>query len=298
MQRRNFIQRSAIAFGALSFASRDFLSAWFQDPFKITMLTKQVGIFTEKGGTIAFYLGKDGIVAVDSQFPEQSEHLIAELKKRSATPFKLLINTHHHGDHTSGNIAFKGVADHVLAHANSLKNQKASAIARKNEDKQLYPDRTYTDVWRESISGESFALHYFGAGHTDGDSLVHFEKADIVHMGDLLFNRVHPYVDRSAGANIQNWGVVLDKAVKTFPKKTRYVYGHAAEGYDVTGTAEDLKAFREYLAQITKFVEAEIKSGKTREEVLKTTTLPFATTWKGDGLDRPLGAAYDELSAK
>ena len=85
----------------------------FDEPWKIKMLRNDIGVFTEKGGTIAFLLSKKGIVVVDSQFPEQSQHLIDELKKQSSQPFELLINTHHHGDHTAGNISFKGIVKNV-----------------------------------------------------------------------------------------------------------------------------------------------------------------------------------------
>jgi len=103
-----------------------------------------------------------------------------------------------------------------LAHANSLKNQKSVAIANKNEDKQLYPDQTFTDTWSDKIAKQKVTLYYYGAGHTDGDALVHFENQNVVHMGDLVFNRRHPFVDRSAGANMSSWMQVLDKAVAKF----------------------------------------------------------------------------------
>jgi cyclase len=297
MHRRSFIQQSAMAFGALSVANQSFLSALFQEPWKITMLRKDTGIFTERGGTILFHLAKDGIVVVDSQFPDQSKHLIDELKKKSSQPFRLLINTHHHGDHSGGNIAFKGVVDHVLAHANSKINQQ-NANRNKNEDQQLYPDQTFTHIWCEKFGKENICLRYFGPGHTNGDSLVHFQHANIVHMGDLLFNRRHPFIDRAAGANINNWIKVLDKAVDTFNKKTLYVYGHAASGYEVTGNREDLKRFGDYLGRLLQFTEAEIKAGKSKEEILKNTELPGETQWKGDGFQRPLQAAYEELTSK
>ncbi len=138
MQRRNFIRNSALTTGLLTLSSKQ-LFAFFADPtYKVTMLTPDLGIFTEKGGTIAFLLSKDGIVVVDSQFPEQANHLITDLKSRSNKPYKLLINTHHHGDHTSGNIAFKDIVPHVLAHANSKINQQNVAVKNKSEDKQLY----------------------------------------------------------------------------------------------------------------------------------------------------------------
>jgi cyclase len=298
MLRRKFIHNSAFTVGALTLAQQKIFAAFFQEPWKITMLRNDIGIFEEKGGTIGFLLSKKGIVVVDSQFPEQSKHLIDEVKKKSEMPFKLLINTHHHGDHSGGNIAFKGIAEHVLAHANSKKNQENSAKQNKSEDKQLYPDRTYTDTWCEKYGRESICLRYFGPAHTNGDSFIHFEHADIVHCGDLVFNRRHPYVDRGAGANIKSWMEVLDKGLNKFARNTLYIFGHAATGYKVTGTSDDVNKFRDYLGNVLKFVEGEIKAGKTKEEVLKATLIPGGEEWKTDGIQRPLGAAYDELITK
>ena len=128
MNRKSFLRSSALATGALLLSKQQLMAAFFQQPaWKIKMLTKETGIFTEKGGTILFQFNKEGIIVVDSQFPEQSQHLIDELKKQSALSFKLLMNTHHHGDHTSGNIAFKGLVQNVLAHENSKANQQRVA---------------------------------------------------------------------------------------------------------------------------------------------------------------------------
>ncbi len=298
MHRRKFIQNTALGFGALSLAQQNLLSVFFEDPWKITMLRNDVGIFTERGGTIAFLLSRKGVVIVDSQFPDQAKHLIEEMKKRSDKGFAMLINTHHHGDHTAGNIAFKGIVPHVLAHENSLKNQKNAAITNKNDDKQLYPDLTYTDTWCQKFGKEKICLSYHGAGHTNGDSLVHFQHANIVHMGDLMFNRRHPVIDRPAGANIKHWIEILDIAVKKFESDTIYIYGHAGTGNNVTGNFEDLKKFGDYLGKLLQFVEGEIKAGKTKEEILKATAIPGADEWKGDGITRPLTAAYEELTAK
>ena len=297
MQRRNFLRTTALTTGGLLLAQKEMLAALWQQPgFKITMLTKNTGIFTEKGGTILFVLGKNGIVVVDAQFPEQSQHLIDELKKKTDKPFSLLINTHHHGDHTSGNISFKGVVTNVLAHANSLTNQKNVAVAQKTEEKQLYPDWTYGDVWNTKAAGEKYSLFYYGPGHTNGDSLVFFEDSNIVHMGDLMFNRRHPFIDRTAGASITNWIKVLDKAMEKFDKKTTFVFGHAAEGYDVTGKREDLKAFQTYLSNLLEYTSTQIKAGKSKEDILKATEIPGSPEWKGDGIQRPLTAAYEELT--
>lgn len=298
MQRRNFIRNSALTTGLIALSSKE-LFAFFADPtYKVTMLTNDIGIFTEKGGTIGFFLSSDGIVVIDTEFPEQANHLVTDLKTRTDKAYKLLINTHHHGDHTSGNIVFKDLVPHVLAHENSKINQQNVAAKNKTEDKQLYPDQTFSDTHTEEIGKEKIALYYFGAGHTNGDSFIHFQHANIVHMGDLLFNRRHPFIDRSAGANIKSWISVLDKANAKFDNKTKFIFGHAADGYDVTGSKEDLKAFKNYLEQLITFAEAEVKAGKTKEEFLMNKSIPGNTEWKGDGIERPLTAAYEEATAK
>lgn len=296
MNRRQFVQQTSFTIAALTLAQKNILASWFDDPWKITMLTDRLGIFEERGGTISFLTTNEGWVVVDAQFPEQSKHLIDELKKKQEQPFRLLINTHHHGDHTAGNISFKGIVQRVLAHENSKKNQEAVAIKNKTEDKQLYPDQTFGTLWCEKIGAEKICLYHWGAGHTNGDSFTHFQHANIVHCGDLVFNRRHPYVDRSAGANMKNWIAVLDKALHKFSRKTKYVFGHSGDGYKVTGKADDLRKFQDYLGNTLKFVEAEIKSGKSKEEILKATIIPGSEEWKGDGISRPLTAAYEELT--
>ena len=297
MQRRNFIRNSSLTLAGLAFLSNKTLAQLLADPtWKIKMLTETIGVFTEKGGTIVFMIGKEGLTIVDAQFPEQSQHLINELIKRSQLPFELLINTHHHGDHTAGNISFKGLVKNVLAHENSKANQERVAKEKKNEDQQLYPNQTYATTWSQTVGTEEIAMHYFGAAHTNGDSFVHFKNANIVHTGDLVFNRRHPFVDRSAGANIKNWIQVLDKADKTFNDKTIFVCGHAADGYDIVVNKKDIGAFKNYLSKVLEFTAAEIKAGKTKEEILKATEIPGAPEWKGDGIERPLTAAFEELS--
>src|SRR5438034_11688651 len=170
MKRRSFIRSTALTLGALTLVQQKIFASMFNDAWKIIMLSNNIGVFTERGGTIAFLLSKKGIVVVDAQFPDQSKHLIDELKKRSHKAFKLLINTHHHQDHTAGNISFKGIVEHVLAHENSLKNQRNVAIQQKIEDKQLYPDKTFGETWCEKIGKEKICLDYYGTGHTDGDA--------------------------------------------------------------------------------------------------------------------------------
>jgi cyclase len=296
MQRRSFIKNTALTLGAFSLLNQSSLAALLNDPaYKVKMLTDTIGVFTERGGTILFMLGKKGIVVVDAQFPDTAKHCIDEITKKSSKPFEMLINTHHHGDHTAGNISFKGIAAHVLAHTNSKINQQAAAVKSKKEDAQLYPDLTYDAAWSQKFSKETVMMHYLGRGHTNGDSFVHFKKANIIHVGDLVFNRRHPFVDRTAGANINEWIVTLNKATEMFDEKTVYVCGHAAEGQDIVINKNDVLLFRDYLSNVLKITEENINAGITKEEFLKIKNIPGSPEWKGDGINRPLEAAWDEL---
>jgi glyoxylase-like metal-dependent hydrolase (beta-lactamase superfamily II) len=296
MDRRSFVKNTSLSFGAIPLLQKDWLTGFMQEtPYKMRMLRNDVGIFTEKGGTIAYYLSKKNIAVVDAAFPEQSRHLIDALKKDPGKPFEILINTHHHEDHTSGNISFKGIVNHVAAHSNSLINQQRSAREQHTEEQQLYPELVYGDTWEYKKLKEPIRAFYFGAGHTNGDSIIHFPHANIAHMGDLVFNRKWAFVDRSAGASVSHWILVLDKAQQLFDKDTLFIYGHAFDPDKVTGYKDDLKAMQDYLSNLLDFVRKQIKAGKTREEILKATAIPGVTQWQGDGIERGLQAAYEEL---
>ena len=247
MHRRIFLRNTSLVAGSTLLFQKSTLAKVFKTyDYNIKMLRKDVGIFTERGGTIGFLLSKDGIVVIDAQFPDTAQHLIDDLKKRSTNPFRYLLNTHHHGDHTSGNIAFKGIVEHVVAHENSLANQKNVAEKNNSVDKQLYPDLTFNQDWKLKIGDETIKADYYGAGHTNGDSTYHFENANIIHAGDLMFNKRHPFVDRTAGANMKQWINDLDKVRKKADKDTIIIFGHSLNAGEETGTVEDVKNFQDY----------------------------------------------------
>jgi glyoxylase-like metal-dependent hydrolase (beta-lactamase superfamily II) len=149
MNRRHFIRNTGVLASASLLMQKQALAQIFNVPeFKITMLRKNVGIYTEKGGTIGFVLTPNGIVTIDSQFADTATNYINEIKKTSTSALRFLLNTHHHGDHTSGNISFKGLVENVVAHENSLDNQKRVAEAQNSVDKQLFPDMTFKDEWK------------------------------------------------------------------------------------------------------------------------------------------------------
>lgn len=297
MQRRKFIQQSALALALCSVYKTDVFANAVLAPYQFKALRNDVGIFTEQGGTIAWLNGSNGFAVVDAQFPATAVHVIDELKKLADKPFKYLLNTHHHSDHTTGNIAFKGLAEQVVAHQNSLLNQQLAAQKAKNEDNQLYPNITFGKGWKAHIGKEKITAHYYGPAHTNGDVVYHFENANIAHLGDLVFNGRYPYIDKLNGAHIGNWITALDKITTDYDNDTLFIFGHSLDPEKITGNKTDVKAFRNYLDALLVFVKSEINLGKTKEEILKAMAIPNAPEWKGDGILRSLNAAYTELTA-
>lgn len=296
MERRQFIQHSALALALVSIYKSNAFAGGIQQAYQFKLLRNDIGVFTEQGGTIGWLNSSEGFAVIDSQFPNSAPHVIEELKKLGSKSFKYLLNTHHHGDHTGGNIAFKGLVEHVVAHENSLKNQKSTAEKTNGLDKQLLPDLTFGNSgWKTKLGGEKIKAHYFGAGHTNGDSVYHFENANIAHVGDLVFNRRYPFIDTANGANIGSWIKVLDQISNKFDNDTLFIFGHSRDPEKITGNKADIAAFKNYLQSLLDFVGKEIKAGKTKEDILKTTEIPNAPEWQGDGIARSLNAAYAEL---
>jgi cyclase len=261
-----------------------------------------VGIFSMQGGTIGYYGSPDALIVVDSQYPQTAPVCIEGLKQKSPHAIDLLINTHHHADHTGGNKAFQPLVKHIVAHERVPALQKTASEAAKTEANQAYPDQTFATTWNTAAGREQVSARYYGPGHTSGDIVVFFENANVVHMGDLMFNRIHPRVDRAAGASIQNWIVTLDAVAKAHAADTVYIFGHGRADAGVTGTRADLEYFRGYLDAVLQFTRKSIQAGRSKEEIAKTEAVPgfesVATLTPALSLAGVLGVAYDELTAK
>ena len=299
MHRRHFLRNTGMLASASLLMQKQSLAQLFNLPeTKITMLRNNVGMFTERGGTIGFLLAPEGIVVIDSQFPDTATNFINETKKSHTQPFRFLLNTHHHADHSGGNISFKGMVENVVAHENSLANQKRVAESQNSLDKQLLPDMVFKDDWKLKMGNAKLKAFYFGPAHTNGDAVYHFEEANVMHLGDLVANRRHPFVDRTAGASMSNWIKVIDKIIKEGNKNTIYIFGHSGQPGKESGTVEDVKLFQDYMSKTLVFAEKEIKAGKSKEEFIKNTSIPGVTEFPADGIQRPLTAAYEELTEK
>ncbi|MEL6140881.1 MAG: MBL fold metallo-hydrolase [Bacteroidota bacterium] len=256
MQRRRFLLNSSLCLAGLGLAPKQQLlaSSLFSGAGNLAIIRQNVGFYTERGGTIAWLLSNEGSVIVDTQFPDQSQNLLSQLRERDElAQLDLLVNTHHHGDHTSGNPVFADLLKTHVAHINSKKNQERVAKERDQLDNVLLPATTYDKEWSTKVSNEAITLRYFGPGHTDGDSVIHFENANVAHLGDLIFNRRFPYIDPKSGGTFKNWAKVLGKISRVYDKETIFVFGHAAASYPVTGNINYVRAMRNYIFRLAAF---------------------------------------------
>ena len=318
LSRRDFLARSSVAIAAGTFAQTAIARAWSQQQAAapppaggqqapawtptFTEIRRNTGYYMARGGAIGYLIDKSAVVAVDSQFADSAKACVDGLNERSKNRgVDLLINTHHHGDHVSGNPVFKPVTKRILAHARAVELHKEVA-ARPSKPgappvEHVFADRTFTDLWREQLGDEWVRAKFYGRAHTSGDAVITFERANVAHMGDLMFNRRHPVVDRPAGASMKNWISVLEMAAKDHTTDTIYIFGHAGGKFPVTGPRAELMYFRDYLTALLGFVQNEIKAGKNRDEIIKITTPLPKFEDHGPLAAGILGNAYDDVTA-
>ncbi|MQA29194.1 MAG: MBL fold metallo-hydrolase [Luteitalea sp.] len=300
LSRREFIVTSSLAVTAGALRPASLLGQQTPAPPVVPTfeaLRSNVGTFTARGGTIGWFVGPDAVVVVDSQFPDTAQMFLDGLKSRTQRKIDVFINTHHHGDHTGGNKLLRSSAIKMVAHENEPGLQKKQAAAAKTEDAQAYPDETFKDSWKANVGNEVVTAKYYGPGHTSGDVAVFFERANVVHMGDLMFSNRHPRVDRPSGASIKNWIALLDQVTKEHGADTIYIFGHAKAGMPVKGSRADLLGFRDYFTALLDYVQKGISAGKSADEITKVAALPGFTGFEGVPTGT-LQMAYEELTAK
>ncbi len=313
MNRRDFLLRSA-GLAAAGLLSRSLLSAQTsaaparppaappEPPVtEFKPLRRHTGIFTGRGGTIGWLASPAALVVVDTQFPDTAAVCLAGLPGRAGRRLDAVINTHHHFDHTSGNPVFKPATRTIVAQVNVPKLQFAAAEKSGDLDKQVFADTTFAEAWRHDCGDEVVTAQYFGPAHTGGDAVIMFEQANVVHMGDLVFNRLYPYIDRPGGASARGWVKRLDEVHQTFPVDAIYVFGHGNPKFGVTGTRDDLLVMRDLLNAMLDHVQQGIAAGRTKDQITALDNLPGFPDFHvppPTRLPSILGTVYDELTAK
>ena len=310
IDRRRFLTSSSLALVASALDWRALLAegipgASVPQPDALIPLRGTIGTFTGQGGTIGWHIDAKSVVVVDSQFPATAKTCLDAVNARTgARPLDYLVNTHHHADHTAGNGVFRPAARKILAQANVPRLQMEAAARAAQaaqpeqppQPEQVVADTTFEKTWREPVGDEVMSLKYYGPAHTSGDAVITFEKANVAHVGDLVFNRRHPVIDRLAGASIANWIKVLEGTVADHDSGTSYIFGHAGPNFPATGGKSDLLYMRDYLTALLDFVRGEMKAGKLREVIIRITDPLKGFPDHGPLIERVLTAAYDELA--
>ena len=247
---------------------------------KVTKVAGNVYMLEGAGGNIGVSVGPDGILIVDDQFAPLADKIKAALKTLGEGKLKFVLNTHYHGDHTGGNVAF-GPDAPIIAQTNVRQRlsveQKSKFFNRTTpaSPKEALPVITFDQAVSIFFNGEEIKVIHFPKGHTDGDSVIFFTGSNVVHMGDDFFNGRFPVVDLEAGGDVEGMTKNVGDIISRLPAGVKIIPGHGP-----LSDVEGLKAFHRMLLETTDIVRKRMASGKTLEQI-KAEGLP--EEWKSWG---------------
>jgi cyclase len=296
------------------------------DVFRLQPLPGGVYALYGRGGNIGFFVGSDAVVVVDSEFKDIAPGILAQIRSVTDKPIKYLVNTHHHGDHTGGNEAFQSFAV-IIAHdsvrrrmlespqrilAEYPKELEEAKKAGNAEDVKFLEDAiawakkvkveeiaapvvTFDSEVRIHVGGETVEVWHTPPAHTDGDSVIYFTNANVVHMGDLYFHDGIPFIDVASGGSARGYLAAIDKIIARVPPNVTVIPGHGAVS-DLAG----LKGARQFVADLLDAARAAKAAGKTKEQFLAAIDLPAYEKYDGykDQFKGCAAIAYDEAISK
>jgi glyoxylase-like metal-dependent hydrolase (beta-lactamase superfamily II) len=250
-----------------------------QDFSKVEVTSQKVaeGVYmlTGAGGNIGLSVGADAAFLIDDQYAPMTPKIKAAVAALTNKPVKFVLNTHWHGDHTGGNKDLGESGTLIVAHENVRKRMSAEqfleAFATKvpPADPAALPVVTFSDSVTFHLNGEEIYAFHIPPAHTDGDSLIQFRKANVIHSGDTFFNGMYPFIDLSTGGSVGGMIAAADRMLALAGDATKIIPGHGP-----LATKADLKAYRDMLANARDRVAALVKAGKTLEET--TAAKPLA----------------------
>jgi glyoxylase-like metal-dependent hydrolase (beta-lactamase superfamily II) len=263
---------------------------------KATKISGSVYMLEGSGGNIGVCAGEDGIVIVDDQFAPLAPKIKDALKGISDKPVKFVINTHFHGDHTGGNAEF-GKDATIIAHDNVRKRLEGGEIVGSDSPKpasrEALPIVTFNDRTTVHINGEEIRAIHFPHGHTDGDSVIFFTRANVVHMGDDFVTYGFPFVDTRHGGSVSGMIAGVEKVLGMLPPDVKIVPGHGP-----ISTPDDMRKFVDMLKETRRLVADAAKDGKTIQQ-MKQDKLLAKYQDKGKGFikaDAWIDALYADLT--
>jgi len=264
---------------------------------KTQKLTDSVYMLIGAGGNMGLSVGPDGVFLIDDQFAPLTPKIEAAIKALTPKPVTFVINTHWHSDHTGGNVNLGKAGALIVAQDNVRKrlssDQFIELLGAKEKPmaKEGLPVITFSQSVNFHLNGDDIAVFHVPNAHTDGDAIIHFRKANIVHMGDVFFNGFYPFIDFSSGGTPDGFIAAVERVIAITDAQTKIIPGHGP----LAGKAE-LVIYRDMLVGTIGKIKALVKQGKTLEEIVAAKpTADFDERW-GKGFIPP--ARYIEMVMK
>ena len=255
---------------------------------KATRLNDTTYMLTGAGGNMGLSVGEDAVFLIDDQYAPLTERITAAIAQITPKPVKFVLNTHWHGDHAGGNENLGKAGVLIVAHDNVRKRLGSDQFIElmkmnvKASPKAALPVATFSGSMSFHLNGEELRALHMPRAHTDGDAIVHFTKGDVIHMGDIYFNGMYPFIDASSGGTVEGTIAACDQALALATEKTRIIPGHGP----LSNKAE-LKAYRDMLATVSARVREGVAAGRKPEEISAAgATRDFDDKW-GKGFINP-----------
>jgi cyclase len=248
-----------------------------------TPVAGSVSMLQGEGGNIGVSVGPDGVFLVDDEFAPLVPKIRAAVAKLSPKPIRFVINTHFHGDHTGGN-ALLGESGVVLVANDNVRKRMSTEQFRSFSKTKVPPAPavalpmiTFAESLTFHLNGDDVEVIHVAPAHTDGDSVVWFRKANVVHVGDLLFNGLYPFIDFGSGGSIDGVVAAADRLLARMDDQTRIIPGHGP-----LASKAELQRYRDMLATIRDRIRKGIEAGKTLDQVVASKpTAEFDAAWGG-----------------
>lgn len=235
----------------------------------VTRLTETTWMLTGAGGNLGLSAGEDSVFLIDDQYAPLTAKISAAIAKLTPKPVRFVLNTHWHGDHTGGNENFGKAGAVIVAHDNVRKRMNSDQfielmrMATKPGPKASLPVVTFAGDISFHLNGDEIHGVHMPHAHTDGDTVVFFTKGDIVHMGDVYFNGMYPFIDTSSGGRVDGVIAACDRVLAVTTPATRIIPGHGP-----LSDAAGLKAYRDMLAAVSARVRALLAEGRSDAEIV------------------------------